>query len=168
MKEDAAEKAYQLGKEYEKVYKGCSQCVIAAVQDALDMRNDDVFKAATGLVGGGCGCIDGSCGAYSGAAMIVSSVLGRERSDFEDRNRNFGKNLRILKKLHQNFIDEYGSVVCSHIQTKTMGRPYYLPDRDELEKFDKAGGHGPYCPEVVGKASRWAAQIINELGSRSK
>jgi hypothetical protein len=44
----AAEKAYELGKEYEKSYMGCSQCAIAALQDALDMRNDDIFKAATG------------------------------------------------------------------------------------------------------------------------
>ncbi len=43
------EKAYQLGKKYEQTYKGCSQCVIAALQDAFNIRNEDVFKAATGL-----------------------------------------------------------------------------------------------------------------------
>lgn len=48
MAKNAAEKAYQLGKEYEQTYKGCSQSVVAAIQDAFDIRNDDVFKAATG------------------------------------------------------------------------------------------------------------------------
>jgi hypothetical protein len=44
---ELGEKAYKLGKEYEKTYRGCSQCVIAALQDAPDIRNDEVFKAAT-------------------------------------------------------------------------------------------------------------------------
>ena len=46
MADDAIEKAYELGKEYEKVYRGCSQCVMAALQDAFGVKNDDVFKAA--------------------------------------------------------------------------------------------------------------------------
>ena len=33
---ELAAKAYTLGKEYEKTYRGCSQCVIAALQDALE------------------------------------------------------------------------------------------------------------------------------------
>jgi hypothetical protein len=45
---ELAERAYKLGKEYEKTYRGCGQCVIAALQDTLDARNDDIFKAATG------------------------------------------------------------------------------------------------------------------------
>ncbi|GAJ17034.1 unnamed protein product [marine sediment metagenome] len=32
---DLANKAYKLGFEYEKIYHGCAQCVIAAVQDTL-------------------------------------------------------------------------------------------------------------------------------------
>ena len=45
---ELADKAYNLGKEYERTYRGCSQCVIAALQDALEIRNDDIFKSATG------------------------------------------------------------------------------------------------------------------------
>ena len=44
MTENAAEKAYQLGKKYEQIYTGCSQCVIAAIQDTLGLRNDAIFK----------------------------------------------------------------------------------------------------------------------------
>ena len=45
------EKAYKLGYEYEKTYRGCGQCVIAALQDVFNLRNEDIFKAATGLAG---------------------------------------------------------------------------------------------------------------------
>ena len=51
-KEETAKKAYDLGFSYEKEYIGCCQCTIAALQDALHMENDAVFKAGTGLAGG--------------------------------------------------------------------------------------------------------------------
>jgi hypothetical protein len=33
-------------------HHGCSQCVLLAIQEAFDMKNDMVFKAASGLAGG--------------------------------------------------------------------------------------------------------------------
>jgi C_GCAxxG_C_C family probable redox protein len=164
MSKQAAEKAYQLGKDYEKAYKGCSQCVLAALQDTFKMRDDAVFKAATGLTGGGGICGDGSCGAYAGAILALSSLVGRTRDDFEDKAGTSMKSFRLAQRLRQRFIDEYGSVVCRDIQNKVFGRSYYLLDMDDMEKFEKAGGHSDKCPEVVGKAARWAAEIIIEDG----
>ncbi len=160
MTENAAEKAYELGKKYEQTYRGCSQCVIAALQDTFDIRNDDVFKAATGLAGGSAMACDGSCGAYAGAILMLSTVLGRERDKFDDPEGIRFRTHQLVGKLRQKFIDEYGSVVCRNIQTKVLGRYYYLADPDEYEKFHNAGAHDIYCPEVVGKAARWAAELI--------
>ena len=67
--EATLKKAYDLGFEYEKVCKGCSQCVLAAIQDLFAARNDDVFRAASGLAGGAGLCGDGCCGGYSGGVM---------------------------------------------------------------------------------------------------
>ena len=165
MAKTTAEKAYELGKEYEKAYKGCSQCAIAALQDALGIRNDDIFKSATGLAGGGCGAIDGSCGAYVGSIMVLGSLLGRERDKFDDFE-SIAPDSRIFelaRKFRNKYIQEYGSVVCRNIHTKVFGRPYYLVDPDEFEKFEAAGGHDDRgCPEVVGKAARWMAELIQE------
>jgi C_GCAxxG_C_C family probable redox protein len=162
MKDDLTAKAYRLGKQYERDYKGCSQCVVAALMDTFDIRNDDVFKAATGLAAGGGSSVDGSCGAYSGAIMILSLLEGRQRDDFADPGGAMFKNFSLVKKLHDKFIDEYGSVVCRNVQTKIFGRPYYLADPDEFQKFEKAGAHEVHCLEVVGKAARWAAELITE------
>ena len=163
MAETAAEKAYELGKKYERDYMGCSQCVIAALQDALDIRNDDLFKAATGLAGGGGSCIDGSCGAYTGAILILGSLLGRERDNFADPEGIRYQTSELTRKFRQRYIQEYGSVICRNVQTKILGRPYYLADPEERQKFEDAGGHDDaYCPEVVGKAARWMAEIILE------
>ena len=46
------EKAYILGDRYERQYHGCGQCVLAAIFDTLDIYDENVFCAATGLSGG--------------------------------------------------------------------------------------------------------------------
>jgi len=162
MAEKAAEKAYEAGKNYEKTYRGCSQCVVAALQDVFDIRDDAIFKSATGLAGGAAMSCDGSCGAYVGAILVLSSLLGRERDNFSDPEGIRFKTHALAGKFHKKYIDEYGSVVCRDIQAKVLGRPYYLADPDEYEKFHNAGAHDIYCPEVVGKAARWMAEIILE------
>lgn len=159
---EIADRAYELGKRYEREYRGCSQCVLAALQDAFDIRNDDVFKAATGLSGGGGSATDGSCGSYSGAILFLGFLAGRARDNFADPQKVRVRTAELVRKFHDRFIQEYGSVVCRNIQTKLMGRPFYLADPDEAEKFDKAGAHDIHCLEVVGKAARWMAEIVQE------
>jgi len=159
MSEDLIQKAYELGKEYEGKYRGCAQCAIAAVHDAFNIRNDDVFKAATGFGGGGGRTADGSCGAYAGGIMILSSLLGRERDDFEDAAGVGDRNKSLCRELHDRFIKEYGTVICRDIHTKVMGRPFFLADPDEFAKFEEAGAHTVHCLEVVGKGARWVAEI---------
>jgi len=158
-----AEKAYKLGKEYEKTYLGCSQCVVAALQDTLNIRNDDIFRATTGLTGGGGVATDGSCGAYVGAILILGFLLGRERDNFVDSDGIRHRTYKLVRKFRDKYIQEYGSVICRDIQTKVFGRSYYLVDPDEFKKFEDAGGHSDHgCPEVVGKAARWMTEIILE------
>jgi C_GCAxxG_C_C family probable redox protein len=137
MSDDIIEKAYELGRQYERICRGCSQCVVAALRDAFEIRNDDVFKAATGLAAGGGATTDGSCGAYSGAIMVLSSLLGRDRDDFADPNKTNLKNFKLVRKLRDRFIEEYGSVVCRDVQRKIFGRSYYLVDAGEFQKFEK-------------------------------
>jgi|YNPMSStandDraft_1061717.scaffolds.fasta_scaffold35448_2 C_GCAxxG_C_C family probable redox protein len=159
--------AYDLGYAYEKEYRGCAQCVIAALQDALKVRNRDtdmIFKSATGLAGGVAQETDGHCGAYSGGAMMIGYFLGRERENFADPEKIRLKTSALIAKLHQRFIDTYGTVTCRQIHTKIMGRPFYFKDPDELRKFDEAGAHTDKCTSVVGNAARWTAEILAEAG----
>jgi C_GCAxxG_C_C family probable redox protein len=159
-------KAYKLGFEYEKVYKGCSQCVLAAVQDLFGEKNDDVFRAASGLAGGAGLCGDSGCGAYSGGILALSQLHGRVRENFLDPERTRRKSFDLAKRLHDRFIAEYGSVICRDIQQKILGRGYYLRDPEEFEKFEKAGAHAEKCPSVVGNAAGWVAEILWAEGNR--
>lgn len=161
---DAPDRAYEAGKRYEQTFYGCAQCTVAALQDTFDRRDDSVFQAATGLSGGGGLTVDGSCGAYAGAIMFLGQLLGRERNDFADADGVRLETAELVRELRRRFVDEYGSVVCRNIQTKMMGRPYYLADPEELARFHDAGAHETHCPEVVGRAARWAAEIVVERG----
>jgi len=162
--DERLERAYRLGFDYERTYRGCGQCTVAALQDAFGIRNDDIFKAASAFAGGVGLTGDGCCGAYLGAAMVISHLRGRERGDFEDLMGVRRESFRLVRRLREGFIDQYGSVICRNIQTKIFGRPFYIADPDEMAKFDEAGGHSEKCPEVVGRAARWAARIILEEG----
>ncbi len=166
-RDKAARRAYELGYQYEGSFGGCAQCVIAALQDSLELRNpetDAIFKAATGLAGGGAQETDGSCGAYAGGSMIIGHLLGRERDNFADPEKIRHETSRLIRELHGRFIDEFGNVVCRQIHTKIMGRPYYIKDPDELEKFNRAGGHDDKCTRVAGLAAQWTAEILIDEG----
>jgi C_GCAxxG_C_C family probable redox protein len=157
------EKAYQLGFEYERDYRGCSQCVFAALQDVLGLRNevtDGIFKSATAFAGGAALEGDGQCGAYSGALMMIGYIIGRERDNFDDPEGIRVKTNELARRLHDRFLERYGTIVCHQIHRNIFGRPYYLPDREQLAKFDEAGAHADKCTGVVGEAARWTVEIL--------
>ena len=129
------ELAYSLGYEYEKNYRGCAQCTVAAVQDALDIKSDILFKAASGLATGGGLLCDGVCGGYSGGIMIMSSFFGRKRENIDDDHDEKYCSFRMATYLHKKFINKYGSVICKDIHNKIFGRTYDLWNPEEKEAF---------------------------------
>ena len=157
-------KAYEIGSECARKYKGCSQCVVAAVQDLLGIREDAVFKAATALAGGiGLSGI-GPCGGISGGVLILSQLVGRERCNIEDPQNIRSRSYDLAQKLVEAYLDEFGAIACRDVQIKKFGRPYYLRDPQEKEKFQDAGGHTDKCPDVVGKAAQMTVKIILNEG----
>jgi len=159
--EERLKKAYDLGFYYEKEYKGCCQCALAALQDMLGMENDAVFKAGTSLAGGGCGTGVGACGGLIGGIMIISSKFGRERNNFKDPEGIRFTTREFALKLHNKFIEAYGTTICAEIQKKLFGRRYNLLDPAEFEAFEKAGGHVDKCTSVIGNATKWTVEIID-------
>lgn len=162
MKEGLGNRAYDLGFEYEKKYHGCAQCVVAAVQDTLNIRNDDIFKAMTGCGGGGGGYCNGSCGALVGGIVMLSWLAGRSRDEFQ--NVDVSRAYELTREPHNKFIGEYGAVICRDINMNAFGRPFYTADLDEYRKFQAAGSYVDKCTAVVGNASRWVVEIIIEEG----
>ncbi len=156
---DLPAQAYAAGVHFEQTYGGCSQCVLAALQDTFDLRDDAVFQAATALSGGGGGAGDGSCGAYSGAILFLGQLVGRPRDDFADPREVRRDTARLAAALHDRFVDHYGSVVCRDVQESVIGRAHGVTDPAGIDTLRVAGAHHAHCPEVVGSAARWTAAI---------
>jgi hypothetical protein len=134
------ETAYNLGREYERRYGGCAQCAVAALQDAIPFVETDV-----GLFRGA-GCLDGgatptglqNCGSFTGSGMVIGYVCARMRDEIF-----FGSNElahKLMREVYRHFEKEYGSVLCKDVRAKA--------------KAD--------CPQVVGNAARWTAEVLLE------
>jgi len=121
---------------------------------------DHMFKGGTRLEAGG-GLIGiGACGGYVGGVMVVSQLLVRERSNFENPERIRFKTFGLAKKLIDEFVSEFGTVICRDIQTKKFAKSYYIRDPGDFEKFEDAGGHDDKCTDVVGKPAQMAVKLI--------
>ena len=153
------QQAYGFGLEYEKTRKGCSQCVVCALEKVLGHNYPDLVKASFPLCGGVINTIKGTCGGLTGGALVIGYLYGRDKEEFQKIMFN-RKSLSLAKNLFDRFIQEYNSITCKDIQTKIMGRSFNLWDEDGKKSFENAGGHEDKCPVVVAKASAWTAEII--------
>ncbi len=157
-----------MGFSHEKEFRGCAQCTVAAIQDALGIVNDDVFRAASGLATGGGLTSDGSCGGVIGGGMMISLLFGRRREFFDGDDKNKYTAFRLVKELQQRFLDTYGSVICRDIHEHLFGRSYDLWDPDEKQQFNDAGAHCDKCTSVVAQAAAWSVELILEEEERRK
>ena len=158
--EDVLNRAFESGKRHEMKSTGCPQSTIAGIFEALEIKNDDVFKAATGFADGVGLTGDGHCGALSGGVLAISYLFGRESEDFGDMMKQVPA-LIMSKKLHDRFVEKYGTCRCADIQTKFVGRFFNLYDPKEMEAARKAG-MVEKCSTLVGEVARMATKIILE------
>ena len=159
-------KAYSAGFYYEKHYSNCAQCTLAAAFDVTGEVKKEIFACASGLAGGMGGCTDGGCGGYSGGIMYMGSCIGRRYEHFcdgKDAGRE-GKAFEMGRKLHDKFIEVYGSVICTNIHKKIFGRRFDFADTIDGEAFSEMGGHSTKCTAVVGNASVWLTEMLIEEG----
>jgi hypothetical protein len=132
--EEMIQTAYDLGYTYEQDHRGCARCTVAALQDALTFVPDDksIFRAASCLDGGATPTKLANCGAFTGAGMVIGWLCGTER--FGDNTLSHD----LIHELHKQFETEYSSVICNIVREKCEAD----------------------CPDVVGKAACWTAEIL--------
>jgi C_GCAxxG_C_C family probable redox protein len=154
----AAEAAYI----YERTYHGCSQCVLAALQESLGLGGQESFKAATALAGG-IARTGTACGALVGGIMGIGLAFGRDVLEDSATSQGYTRAMELGGELCRRFEKEFGSTQCHEIQRSLFGRSFDLRDPEEREAFRQAGGYEK-CPYVAGKAAEIAAAVILEGG----
>ena len=122
------------------------------------MKDDAVFKAASGLSGGVGGQGD-ICGAVLGAGLALGMVYGRKRDDIGNMDALRESGVPVAK-LYKWFETEFGSATCRDIRTVFGGGTYYdfaVPWQKELA--DEADVFGK-CSDLCGKTAARAAGML--------
>lgn len=157
---ERAQRAYELGFQYERAYHGCGQCALAAILESMDQFDETVFRAATALSGGLGLCGDAHCAALTAAALAVGMVYPRTHVNFGGDHESKYRSFSMVQQLRERYIQRYGSITCHDIHRHELGRPYDLRREAEREAFEAAGAHNDKCTSVVARAARWAVEII--------
>jgi len=169
--EEVEKRAYK----YEKEYHNCGQCTLLTIQEMFGLTSDDALKASTGFAGG-IGRRGSVCGALLGGVMALGLLYGRDQETMKHpdaevrarRREEIGLKLgTLIKKLSAKFDEEYGSIICNDIETKIFGRSFDKWNPEDRKEKERLGGHDDKCPKVVGKATRWVAQLILEEQSKN-
>ncbi|HUT95517.1 MAG TPA: C-GCAxxG-C-C family protein [Thermoguttaceae bacterium] len=136
--EEIIRRAYELGYRYEKEHGGCARCTVAACQDAIPLVAVDVglFRGSTCLDGGATPVNVQNCGAFTGAGMVIGHLCGSTRGETFEGSAKLAHEL--LHKVYDRFKEEYGTVLCRDV---------------------RKGAEGD-CPEVVGRAAQWVAEVL--------
>ncbi len=157
-----AQRAYELGFEYERIYHGCGQAVLAAVLETLERFDAAAFEAATALAGGLGLSGDCTCAAMTAAALAMGMVYPRRRSCFDADRENKYRCFSMVQRLRERFVQRYGSVICHDIHRHQMGRAFDLRLEAERQAFEAAGAHEDKCTSVVALAAQWAVEEIGK------
>ena len=126
--------AYELGCKYEGKYKGCARCTVAALQDAIGFIPDNraLFRSASCLDSGATPTKNANCGTFTAAGIVIGWICGNDNFCNNELSHN------LIRKVYKYFEVEYRSVICKKIRLKVNKK----------------------CPEVVGKAAKWTAEVL--------
>lgn len=159
-------KAFALGFDSEKTYKGCAQCALLAFFKMINKEDEGLFQSASGFSGGMAISGDGVCGGYSGGVMAMGSIVGRRIKEMKkdgDKEAQYTSYV-MAQELRDKFLKTYGSVTCGDIHNKIFCKSYCLRTKAVRNEFEEAGAHTNKCTTVVGMSSAWLAEILYDHG----
>jgi hypothetical protein len=103
--------------------------------------------------------------------MALGLLYGRDSDTMKHPNKEVRSQRReeiehklgtLIKNLRSRFEAEYGSIICDDIEVKLFGRSFDKWNPEERKEKARLGGYEGKCPTVVGKATRWVAELILE------
>jgi len=152
------DKARKLGREYLHQYKECGPTTLLAVADTLNLQvGDELFKAMIGQSGQ-----TGGCGGICGATATIGLKFGLDREEYL-QNPGAIKIERIVRKVRDKFVEEYGGYLCEDIQRKLFGRTFDIFIPEDVEAYIEAYEKTPLektCFGVTENAAGWTVETI--------
>jgi hypothetical protein len=129
-----------------------------ALQDALDMRDDNLVKAAGGLHGG-IAVMHDTCGSLISASLILSLKYGRGREE-TGNPENQDDSYQVIGKLYKWFEKEFGSVTCREICTRFAGGVFYDQKVPWQVELAREAGMFEKCDDLTGKVAAKTIELL--------
>jgi C_GCAxxG_C_C family probable redox protein len=166
-KEEIIRDIYEQAYRTQMNYRGCSQVVVKALMDHLDMYSQEVFRAATPFVTGVARKGE-MCGALSGALLAIGLYGGRNDireagAPKETGESPFSKTVDLAAEMFDRFKEFWGTIKCFDIQEMLVGKKLDVRDPD-VQKMVKSGEYfdilSKQCCNVSASAAKIAAELI--------
>jgi C_GCAxxG_C_C family probable redox protein len=131
----------------------CSQSVLLAVAETLDISLDGVLKAATGF-GGGVGNTGSICGALAAGVLTLGLMNGRvSLAEHEEKEQTY----LLCAAWRRRFVEAMGGSDCREILGVDLSDPAVRA------KYWAEPGHRERCASLtVGEAARLLVAFIEE------
>ena len=150
-------------------YGGCSQAVLGALQETLNIGNGESFRAGT-VLAAGVAKRGETCGAVIGALMALGIARGRSTmSDKQAYSRAMDDAQDVIDAFktgieqHYKMSEPLANTMCPVIQEIVFGRSFNFLEKSDQTAFLDAGGYAPDgCPAVCAIAAAAAARKILE------
>lgn len=131
----------------------CSQSVVCAFSDVLDIDEKQLMRLSSPF-GGGMGRLREVCGAVSGMFIVLGLLEGYDDiSDISLKTELYKK----VQKLAADFEDENGTIICRELLGLDKGKDSPVPEERTKEYYEKRP-----CPDKVKSAAKILARYLNE------
>ena len=130
----------------------CSQSVLTAFADDLNISEDELLRVASAF-GGGMGRQQFTCGAITGAAMVLGLKFGKGLNDSDDKKQQtYDKTIDLFNE----FSKLNGSTDCLSLLDNLNMR-----DENEHKMIIEKNLFYTHCRKYVADAIAITEQIIN-------
>lgn len=144
----------------EVTYWGCSQAVLGALQQHLELGDGETFKAATAFAGGIARTRE-ACGALTGGVMAIGLAYGRAKYEAGKMGMEQVELIECTLRASRfcdRFKERFGGLRCTEVQV-SIG---FTTEAGLVEFTPKIFKEHAKCGNVTGPAARLAAEVILE------
>jgi C_GCAxxG_C_C family probable redox protein len=139
----------------------CSQAVLAAGQEKMNIVNEDVIKAM-GSFGGGIASSNRVCGALTGGVALISSLYSRGNFDQKEDPRMWKLSSKLNRKFEE-LTKEFGSVNC-----RDIARMNWRDQAAVKEFYANPDSRRKHCIWIVGETAYALGEILEEDARSSR
>ena len=132
-------------------YDNCTQSIVAAFLDVLDLEDRWVLKGASGFIGGMLSSL--TCGVHAAGVIVIGLIMGRER--LEDGMDGLFPSVLPTQELMQRLNNKLGSHSCRDLTGVDF------TDLDQAIAFQSSEGH-KQCINRVADGAEEIAKLISE------